>query len=202
MNDAIKLPVEKIAAVLKEHGESCNPDRIGHYTTIDELVEKVRSSKNWERGEIFVCAIDAERFVLMKQIAPDSCEMLTLTHNGYHDVNTAYRFEQAELVGLVQQYAGVGTDVLEALFNDGLELQKIKEKAGESSSTSLYLMDCRLDLARTLIGLIWELPEYPELLSKARNIVVFNNESCSIKDHERDKHFRLDDEHDVPTVTG
>lgn len=103
----LELPLQQIREVLAKQGESFDESHVGHYASIDELAEKVRSQKNWSMGEVFSCAIDQDRFLIMKQIAPASCEMLTISQNGYHDVLTAYRFDQAELVAQLSGYAGV-----------------------------------------------------------------------------------------------
>jgi hypothetical protein len=96
-----------VCALLAEQEESCNPDKIGYYTDIQSLAEKVRSSKNWSQGEVFVCAQSDQRFIVMKQIAPSSCEMLTISNSGFQDVLTAYRFELEELVATLDGYMAV-----------------------------------------------------------------------------------------------
>ena len=105
-NDAAKLQMRypTIANILATHDEGCSEHKIGHYGTLAELAEKVRASKNWAIGEVFACALENERFVIMKQIAPASCEMMTITQNGFHDVLTAYRFGQQELVDQLVAY--------------------------------------------------------------------------------------------------
>lgn len=92
------LPVSAVQLILAAEDEGCDFDRIGYYDSIDSLAEKVRSSKWWSIGEIFVFAEAADRFIVMKQIAPESCEMLTITHHGSFDVLTAYMYEQDDLV--------------------------------------------------------------------------------------------------------
>lgn len=93
----------QIAALLAELGEQCDPARIGYYDSFEQFVEKVRSSKHWSAGEVFVYAGSLCEYVVMKQIAPSSCEMLTLTNRQYTDVLTAYQFEQEELLQLLRQ---------------------------------------------------------------------------------------------------
>lgn len=100
-----QLTLETIRRVLGGHGQLVAEHQIGHYASIEALASKVRSSTHWTMGETFCCALDQGRFVIMKQIAPSSCEMLTITQNGVHDVLTAYRFEQKELVDLLNAAA-------------------------------------------------------------------------------------------------
>lgn len=100
----------QVAEVLAAQEEGTNPSKIGRYVTLDALAEKVRSSRHWDQGEIFTCALDDARFVVMKQVAPASCEMLTLTHHGYHDVLTAYRYDQQELVEQLRGYLQVAPE--------------------------------------------------------------------------------------------
>jgi hypothetical protein len=87
-----------VADILAGQRESCNPSKIGYYESIEALVEKVIGSKTWSSGEIFVYAQSDDRFVVMKQIAPDSCEMMTVTNRGYQDTLTAYRYTKEILV--------------------------------------------------------------------------------------------------------
>ncbi|MFP3637554.1 hypothetical protein [Paraburkholderia sp. SIMBA_054] len=104
------LSREKVKQVLAAHDESCNVEKVFFYPSLEALVETVRGNRVWAIGEIFVCALDEQRFVIMKQIAPDSCEMMTVTHKGFHDVLTAYRFEQDELVKYVTSCVGIVFD--------------------------------------------------------------------------------------------
>lgn len=101
------LTLEFVREVLARQDEPVSENHMGHYTSISALAEKVRSSKCWTQGEVFCCAIDADRFIVMKQIAPSSCEMLTLTQNGFQDVITAYRYGQDELVALLETYSAL-----------------------------------------------------------------------------------------------
>lgn len=87
--------------ILRTHDEGCDLSSIGFYPTLDELVARVRGSKNWTIGSVFVWAERDDRFVIMKQIAPDSCEMLTITNEGFVNVLTAYRFQQDYLVKML-----------------------------------------------------------------------------------------------------
>lgn len=103
-DSSLALPAPLVASILAQHGEDCSEHRIGYYPDISALAEMVRSSKHWTMGEIFVFAESPERFLIMKQIAPSSCEMLTITVNGIQDVLTAYRFPQEELAQDLQGY--------------------------------------------------------------------------------------------------
>lgn len=94
---AQQMSAQEVCVRLAASGEASNPDRVRFHTSIQALAEKVRSSRHWEEGEIFVYAESNEEFVILKQVAPASCEMLTLTRSGFKDVLTAYLFDQEEL---------------------------------------------------------------------------------------------------------
>lgn len=98
------LSIEAVTEILASQDESCNPGQVGFYPDLEALAAKVRSSKNWSQGEVFVYAESEAEYVVMKQVAPSSCEMLTITHDGYKDVLTAYRYEQEELVDQLRSY--------------------------------------------------------------------------------------------------
>lgn len=106
--EALEFPA--IKAILESQGEGCNESRIGYYASVDALVEAVRSSKNWEEGEVFVFSYSPSKWVVMKQVAPAGCEMLIITNTSVKDVLTAYRFEQDELVALVRKYMDFDPD--------------------------------------------------------------------------------------------
>lgn len=93
-----------VRALLAEQEEGCNTEKIGYYIDIRSLAEKVRSSKIWSQGEIFVCVENDQRYIVMKQIAPSSSEMLTISNTGVQDVLTAYRFGLEELVTILDGY--------------------------------------------------------------------------------------------------
>jgi len=105
------LPREAVAEVLAEHGESCAVDKIGYYPSVQSLAAKTSSSKWWSQGEVFVYAQSDRAFIIMKQIAPSSCEMLTISQSGVNDVLSAHAIGQAELVELLQGYLDT-TDVI------------------------------------------------------------------------------------------
>lgn len=96
------LSYERVAAILASQDEDCDFGHVAFYATLEAMADKARSSKSWSQGEVFVFAESAESFVVMKQIAPSSCEMLTITEAGYFDVLTAYRFELEDLVETLQ----------------------------------------------------------------------------------------------------
>lgn len=106
MSDSAEFPFDmaRLQAILAAEGEDCDPRHVGFYADVDSLAQMVRSQKNWSQGEVFVCPLTDDRFIIMKQIAPASCEMLTITQDGYKDVLTAYRFEQGELVQQLNGY--------------------------------------------------------------------------------------------------
>ncbi|MEX3556206.1 MAG: hypothetical protein VB131_06390 [Burkholderia gladioli] len=103
-HDHPRLEFARIREILASHGEAVAEHQVGHYPTLAKLAETVRSNKNWSEGEVFSCALDETRFVIMKQVAPASCEMVTVSHMGFHDVLTAYRYEQQELVDALNGY--------------------------------------------------------------------------------------------------
>ena len=98
------FPQEKVARILASEDEICDPRRVCYYPDIETLAKQVRGSKNWTMGEVFVYAESPERFIIMKQVAPSSCEMFTVTQAGFCDVLTGYLFEQVELVELLTEY--------------------------------------------------------------------------------------------------
>ena len=102
---------DKIRSVLAKENEGFNPEKTGYYESVEALVDKVRGTKNWSQGEVFVYAESEDKFVIMKQIAPASCEMLTITQDGYKDVLTAYRIERDELVSMLKDYMEIGSEV-------------------------------------------------------------------------------------------
>lgn len=110
MNSKIKgkvsLDAARVIEIMAVHQETVRAEQIGFYPSLDALAEKVRSSRHWSEGETFVCGPADDQYVIMRQIAPASCEMMTVTQNGFHDVNTAYRYSQDELVRLLQEYVG------------------------------------------------------------------------------------------------
>ena len=98
------LSTERIWNILADQDETCDERRVCYYQNIETLARQVRSSKCWTMGEVFVYVESAHRFIVMKQIAPSSCEMLTICQAGYCDVLTAYRYTQEELVASLNEY--------------------------------------------------------------------------------------------------
>ena len=104
----VELSYEAISRILAAQDAKAGPGQIAHYPTLEALSEKARGSRHWGMGETFVWAESPEKFLILTQIAPDSCEMLVISHNGYHNVLTAYRFEQDELVAMLDGYVNGG----------------------------------------------------------------------------------------------
>lgn len=98
------LPITTVAAILAAQNEACVVDQVSYYPSLAALADTVRSSKCWAEGEVFVWASAPDRFIIMKQVAPSSCEMLTIAPSGAKDVLTAYRFTSNELVAQLQLY--------------------------------------------------------------------------------------------------
>lgn len=146
-----RLDHKSIAKILATHGEACSEHQIGHYANLDELAEKVRSNKNWSMGEVFACSLDSGRFVILKQVAPASCEMVTITQNGFHDVLTAYRFGQQELVDLLRGYVG------EPVSGQGAIVQAPRWFVGVWDHTWSWARDGRMEVTcRVLIDVTHE----------------------------------------------
>lgn len=93
-----------VADILQAHGESCSREQVSHYGSLADLAQRASASRSWAAGEVFVFAEAEDRFVILKQIAPSGCEMLTITANGIHDVLTAYRFTPQELEAQLSAY--------------------------------------------------------------------------------------------------
>lgn len=100
-NTESHLTPEAVRTVLASQDEDC-PNCIGYYSSLQELATKLCGSKHWEIGEVFVFADSPNRFVVMKQLAPDSSEWLTLSERGYEDVLSAGLFSPLELVQTLQ----------------------------------------------------------------------------------------------------
>ncbi len=114
------LEIDELRAILAAQDENCDPDCVSFYPDLEALAAKVRSSKRWSQGEVFVWAGSKDEYVIMKQIAPSSCEMLTLTQNGYKDVLTASSFDQVELVATLKRYLNETGTALESECNPAL----------------------------------------------------------------------------------
>ncbi|WP_087863529.1 hypothetical protein [Comamonas thiooxydans] len=95
---------EHIKLILAAEGEAYSPTKTGFYGTLEELATTAAGSKYWEIGSVFVYAPTAGVFLIFKQLAPDSCEMLTITPRGEVDVLTASAFEVPELVATLKGY--------------------------------------------------------------------------------------------------
>ncbi|WP_333906535.1 hypothetical protein [Delftia acidovorans] len=97
-----KLSIDIVRSALFACGEPCNPEQVSFYPDIESMATRQRESKNWSQGEIFVYSRAENCFLIAKQIAPSSCEFLVVTHEGYKDVLTAYRFGHESLVAALQ----------------------------------------------------------------------------------------------------
>lgn len=98
------LTRSRVADLLAAQDEACDPSRVSYYPAIEELAATVARSARWAQGEVFVHVSDANRYVVMKQIAPSSCEMLVLSNVGYCDVISANRYGHDELVTALLGY--------------------------------------------------------------------------------------------------
>lgn len=94
----------QVARLLASQDESCDLSRVSYYATLEALATTVTRSTHWALGEVFVCALDADRYIVMKQVAPSSCEMLVLSNVGFCDVISANRYGNDELVTALRRY--------------------------------------------------------------------------------------------------
>ncbi len=90
-------PRVKVAALVRDREESCTPELVVYYPSIEALAMKARSSAHWERGTTMVWAASANKYLILNQTAPDSCEFMVLTPHGFADVLTCHRYDQDEL---------------------------------------------------------------------------------------------------------
>jgi hypothetical protein len=98
------MPVDQVAAILAFHQETCHREQVSYYPSLEALAAQVRSSRCWAEGEVFVWAPTGAEFIIMKQVAPSSCELMTITASGFKDVLTGHAFETAELVAQLRSY--------------------------------------------------------------------------------------------------
>lgn len=169
-----KLGNAEVARILSSHDEDVDPSKISHYATVDGLAEKVRSSGCWGIGETFVCPLGESRYIIMKQIAPSSCEMMTITQNGFHDVLTANRYEQDELVSQLRQYAAphlpeAAQQLLAGRGHHGVvlyklvegEVQNLSDGELERAFSRVVSPNVCMKVAKELIeaGMTYELPK-------------------------------------------
>lgn len=102
-NTQILLHPDAVRAILASQEEGC-PECIGYYGSLQELATKLCGSMHWALGQVFVFAESDSRFIVMKQIAPDSSEWLTLSARGYEDVLSANLFAPEDLEATLQSY--------------------------------------------------------------------------------------------------
>ncbi|WP_454727951.1 MULTISPECIES: hypothetical protein [Cupriavidus] len=157
------MPDAKVAALLAAHGEGMSPAKVGRYVTLDALAEAVRGSRQWAQGEIFTFALDDTRYVVMKQIAPAGCEMMTLTHHGLHDVLTAYRYGQQELADTLRDYLGVAhAPALRYAQAPGFALNGYvvghRARLARSGSGEATIVGVRAAAGQTLVSLQFDAP--------------------------------------------
>lgn len=98
----------KVRLILEAVEECCYPENVYHYESLEEMAETMRSQSCWAMGQVFVFAKSVDDFVIAKQIAPSSCEMLIVTKHGIREVLTAYRYEQEELLSYLRTEMAVG----------------------------------------------------------------------------------------------
>ncbi|CAG9184133.1 hypothetical protein LMG32289_05525 [Cupriavidus pampae] len=162
----------QIAAVLAAQGEGMSPAKVGRYPTLDALVARAGGSRHWAEGEIFSFALDDTRFVVMKQIAPASCEMMTFTQNGFHTVLSAYRYTPQELADALMGYMGAahapalryqqapGTALNG--FVVGHRAKLYRRDAGEAT-----IVGVRAEAGRPLVALQFDTTQYTDAPQRA-----------------------------------
>lgn len=93
-------PRDEVAELVRNAGGSCSPGLVCYYPSIDALALKAHSSRHWALGTTMVWAPKHGEFVVLNQVAPDSCEFMLLTPKGVQDVLSCSRYDQD---GLVEQ---------------------------------------------------------------------------------------------------
>ena len=91
------MPRESVATMVKEQDGACNAQSVCYYPSIDALAMKARSSRHWERGTTMVWASSPTKYLILNQVAPDSCEFMVLTPRGFADVLSCHRYGQDDL---------------------------------------------------------------------------------------------------------
>jgi len=91
------VPRAKVVAKVNANEEPCSAASICYYPSIEALAMKARSSRHWERGTTMVWAASASKYLILTQIAPDSCDFMVLTPQGFADVLTCHRYDQDDL---------------------------------------------------------------------------------------------------------
>jgi len=98
------LPRDQVAQLIRDLDEACDPDSVCYYTSIDALAMKARSSRHWERGTTMVWASSPSKYLVLNQIAPDSCEFMVVLPHGAEDVLTCHRFDSEALTQKLLSY--------------------------------------------------------------------------------------------------
>lgn len=95
----------RIAFLPRLAAHDLRPDlsQIHRYESVEELAKKAAGSRTWAMGETFVVE-EGDRFVIAHQLAPSSCEMAVISHNGWHDVVTAYRVGSAPFAAQLNHF--------------------------------------------------------------------------------------------------
>ena len=91
------VPRVKVAELVRDREESCTPELVVYYPSIEALAMKARSSCHWERGTTMVWAASPKKYLILNQTAPAGCEFMVLTPRGFADVLTCHRYDQDEL---------------------------------------------------------------------------------------------------------
>lgn len=98
------LPRESVAHQVRAQDGTCSADGICYYPSIEALAMKARSSRNWQQGTTMVWAASATTYLILNQVAPDSCEFMVLTPGGFADVLSCQRYDQDELTQQLLTY--------------------------------------------------------------------------------------------------
>lgn len=101
------VPRGSVVQMVKAQDGSCSANSVCYYPSMDALAMKARSSRHWECGTTMVWAASSSKYLILNQVAPDSCEFMVLAPHGFADVLTCCRYEQEELtqklLGYVEQ---------------------------------------------------------------------------------------------------
>lgn len=90
------LSRQAVCDFLRQHDESCRPDDVGYYGSIEALASTVHGSRHWALGQAFVYAESADRFLVLLQVAPNSNCMATFNRSGLLDTLSPRQYELQE----------------------------------------------------------------------------------------------------------
>jgi hypothetical protein len=98
------LPRSSVVAQVRAQDGSCSAEGVCYYPSIEGLAMKARSSRHWQQGTTMVWAASASKYLILNQVAPDSCEFMVVTPGGFADVLSCQRYDQDELTQQLLTY--------------------------------------------------------------------------------------------------